>query len=322
MHTAADTLAPSALSACGRPPRILVVTPEISGLPPGMGDHACGVATMSSGLADLAAALVALLFDLKIDVHVAVPHYMRLFGKPGNGLAPQGRTQMSRLPGSRLHLAEDWMFHHLGDIDSYAPYGSLRAALLFQREVINQIVPWVQPDIIHCLDWMTGLIPAMARRRGISCLFTIHSPVSRQATLAEIEDAGIDAAEFWRHLYYQRWPADYESTRPDNPVDFLASAVFAADFVHNSDAVLLKSPPPGRSSTLSPSLRREINRKNVKSEIWGIPVAPLRKKPPRHDRFLEQWITIPKRHDGKNLEQYGVTVGVGVVRNASSHLAV
>lgn len=277
MRNAAVMRAPTVWTGCGRPPRVLVVTPEISGLPPGMGDHARGVATRRSGLADMTAALVASLFDLGIDVHVAVPNYMRLFGKPGNGLDPRGRTQMCKLPGSRLHLAEDRMFTHLVDIDSYAPHGDLRAALVFQREIINRIVPWVQPDIIHCHDWMTGLIPAMAQRRGIHCIFTIHNPVLRQATLAEIEEAGIDAAEFWSHLYYQRWPGNYETTRPDNPVDFLASAVFAADYVHTSGRALRDRILRGNSHGVTPAVCREIILKAVRDEAWGIPVVPVRR---------------------------------------------
>jgi hypothetical protein len=38
----------------------------------------------------------------------------------------------------------------------------MRIAMVFQREVINHIVPKARPDLIHCNDWMTALIPAMA----------------------------------------------------------------------------------------------------------------------------------------------------------------
>jgi hypothetical protein len=41
-------------------------------------------------------------------------------------------------------------------------WDNIRIALAFQREVINRIISEVQPDLIHCYDWMTGLQQAMA----------------------------------------------------------------------------------------------------------------------------------------------------------------
>ncbi|MBO5900197.1 MAG: glycogen/starch synthase, partial [Lentisphaeria bacterium] len=55
--------------------------------------------------------------------------------------------------------------------------------------------------LIHCNDWMTGLIPAAAHRMGIPCLFTVHNIHTSKALLADIEDRGIDAAPFWQNLY-------------------------------------------------------------------------------------------------------------------------
>ena len=68
----------------------------------------------------------------------------------------------------------------------------LKCPLAFQREVINNIIPRVEPDIIHCNDWMTGLIPAMARQYEIPCLFSIHNIHTMTSTMAEIEDRGIE----------------------------------------------------------------------------------------------------------------------------------
>jgi hypothetical protein len=42
-------------------------------------------------------------------------------------------------------------------------------------------------DLIHCNDWMTGLIQAMARRLEIPCLFTIHNIYNGKALLSSIE---------------------------------------------------------------------------------------------------------------------------------------
>ena len=71
---------------------------------------------------------------------------------------------------------------------------NIKIALAFQREIINNILPHVRPDLIHCNDWMTGLIPAAARQMGIPCLFTIHNIHTVETLLDYIEDRGIDAA--------------------------------------------------------------------------------------------------------------------------------
>jgi hypothetical protein len=46
---------------------------------------------------------------------------------------------------------------------------------------------------------------------------------------------GIDAAAFWQNLYFERFPANYEETRETNPIDFLLSGIFAADYVNFFD---------------------------------------------------------------------------------------
>ena len=68
------------------------------------------------------------------------------------------------LPEAHIHLAEDRIFYYRDQVYSNHQDESMRIALVFQRELINHIVPRVMPDLIHCNDWMTGLIPAAARR--------------------------------------------------------------------------------------------------------------------------------------------------------------
>ena len=49
-------------------PRILIVTPEITYLPEGMGNLAGRMSAKAGGMADVSASLVAALFDLGADV--------------------------------------------------------------------------------------------------------------------------------------------------------------------------------------------------------------------------------------------------------------
>ena len=62
-----------------RNPRILIVTPEITYLPDGMGNLAGKMSAKAGGMADVSASLVSALHELGADVHVALPHYRRMF---------------------------------------------------------------------------------------------------------------------------------------------------------------------------------------------------------------------------------------------------
>ena len=138
------------------------------------------------------------------------------------------------MPEERIHLAQDRAFFYMNHVYSEDSAENIKISLSFQREVINNIAKRVRPDLIHCNDWMTGLIPAMARQLNIPCLFTIHNVHTTEASLAAIEDRGIDAAAFWQNLFYKYYPGTYENTRTANPVDFMLSGIFGAHFINNS----------------------------------------------------------------------------------------
>ncbi len=256
-------------------PRILIVTPETTYLPVGMGSQADQVTAKAGGLADVSAALINELFSQGADVHVAIPDYRFMFDTRMDPLLRE-QQQMIRehMPDERIHLAEDRAFFYLRNV--YSNYGmeNLHISLAFQREVMNHIVPQVKPDLIHCNDWMTALLPAMARRMEIPCLFTLHNIHTVKTTLAQIEDRGIDAAYFWDHLYYENMAVEYESTRETNPVDFLCSGVFAAHFVNTVSPTFLKEIVNGYFDIIPPHLRRELTNKYYADCAVGILNAP------------------------------------------------
>jgi len=256
-------------------PRILIVTPETTYLPQGMGNWAHSMTAKAGGLADVSAALISSLFDQGADVHVALPDYRLMFDSRMDPiLRKQRQIIRSRMPNERIHLAEDRAFFYLPDV--YSSYGieNMHISLAFQREVINHIVPWVKPDLIHCNDWMTALIPAMSRQMEIPCLFTIHNIHTVKATLSHIEDRGIDAAYFWDHLFYENMAVEYESARESIPVDFLTSGVFAAHFVNTVSPTFLKEIVDGYHDFVSPHLRRELTNKYYADCAVGILNAP------------------------------------------------
>lgn len=268
-------------------PRVLIVTPEVTYLPDRMGNMANFLTAKAGGLADVSAALVSALFDQGADVHVALPDYRAIFK---DRLAPflkkERRTLRQVMPDDRVHLAEDRAFFYLNRV--YSNYGgeNTRIALAFQREVINNIIPRVEPDLIHCNDWMTGLIPAMARSMGIPCLFTIHNIHTVKTTMAHIEDRGIDAAAFWDHLYYTDYADDYEKARENTPVDFLVSGVFAAHFVNTVSKHFLDEIIMGRHDFIEYNLRRELSNKADAGCATGILNAPDPVFNPQKDEYL------------------------------------
>ncbi len=255
-------------------PRILIVTPEITYLPEGMGNLAGKMSAKAGGMADVSASLVASLFDLGADVHVALPHYRRMFHVDAAQLVSNElRVYMSRMPNSRIHLAEDRCFYYRDHVYSRGD-GNGKLALAFQREVINNIIPEVQPDLIHCNDWMTGLVPAAARRMGIPSLFTVHNIHTHKLTLGQIEDAGIDAAEFWANCYYSRPPYDYFESRDTNPVDLQATGIFAAHYINTVSPTFLKEIVSGWHDFIPDSVRNEIRSKDAAGCAFGILNAP------------------------------------------------
>ncbi|MDO9541864.1 MAG: glycogen/starch synthase [Kiritimatiellia bacterium] len=302
-------------------PRILVVTPEITYLPPGMGNMANYLAAKAGGLADVTSALISALFEQGADIHVALPHYRQMFHfNIGQFISEELRAYKTKLPNERIHLAEDRIFYYRSNV--YSPYEEEdpKLALAFQREVINNIMPRVRPDIIHCNDWMTGLIPAFARRLQIPCLFTVHNIHSLQATLAQIEDNGIDAAEFWKSLYYQRQPASYEESRANNPVNFLVSGIFSSHFINTVSPTFLREITEGRFDFISPALRKEIAGKNNSGCATGILNAPNPSYDPSSDQALARNFTAENCLAGKSGNKKALQHALGLKLNNSAPL--
>ena len=184
-------------------PRVLIASPEIACLPKGMDTQYPFLnAKAGTGFPSVVAALINTLYEQGADVHVAFPDYRHIFNGHLRTTVEESLHYFGRcIPNDRIHLARDKAFFHLSRIYSGNGTDTIKFSLAFQREVINNIVPMVQPDLIHCNDWMTGLIPAMARQSGIPCLFTVHDIHTEKTTLAEIEDRGIDAAFFGKIFF-------------------------------------------------------------------------------------------------------------------------
>ncbi len=281
-------------------PRILIVTPEITYLPSGMGNMSNKLSAKAGGLADVSASLVSALYELGADVHVALPHYRKMFHVDiGGFIDDELLIYKSKLPDDRIHLAEDRIFYYQDRVYSNSEQTDLKIALAFQREVINNIIPIVKPDLIHCNDWMTGLIPGESRMLGIPSLFTFHNIHTVKATLAQIEDVGIDAAEFWSNLYYSWPPYNYEESRNTNLVDLLCSGVFSSHFINTVSPTFLKEIVENQHAFVPKNIQWEVASKYHAGCAAGILNSPDASCDPETDEYLVERYGAVNHYDAK-----------------------
>lgn len=266
--------------------RVLLVTPEISESSFLATNGKQAPCVKAGGLADVSALLFDSLTDAGADVHVALPHFRSLF-EPG----PNGHSR-------RLHLCKDREFYYRKSVYDGCAKSNLRAALAFQRDVIHYVMPRIRPDIVHCHDWMTGLVPAAARSMGIPSIFTMHNLHDETTTLAEIEDRGIDSATFWSHLYFSRYPYSYEETRSHNPVSMLGSGILAADRVNTVSPSFLGELSNGGHNTpwqVADAVRGKICANHATGILNSLPD----RRSPRHDRFIYRQYDARSHVEGK-----------------------
>ncbi len=300
-------------------PRILIVTPEVTYLPPGMGNLSNYFSVKAGGVADVSASLIMALFKQGVDVHIALPDYRRIFHrKLPTVLKRELDTLRHEFPDDRIHLAEDRGFFYLDHISYGEGPENTQIAVIFQREVLNNIVPRVQPDLIHCNDWMTGLIPAMTRKSGIPCLFTIHNIHTTQCSLSYMEDIGVDAAFFWQYLFYDHYPVSYEQSRESNLVDFLASGIFSAHFVNTVSPTFLAEMIQSRHAWASGHLRQGIANKWEAGCAVGILNAPDPSFDPTTDEGLFLKFSIRDQYEAKRMNKLFLQQKLGLLTDTEA----
>ncbi|MEI8078540.1 MAG: glycogen/starch synthase [bacterium] len=279
-----------------RRPRILLVTPEVTELPAGIGNLANFVRAKGGGLADISAALVAELLRMGLDVHVALPKYDRQICD----YAQISVGELDRLvslfhTSEAIHLVQDSAFSHLQQIYEYGGPANpaLHRAEAFQRAVINQIFDVAMPAhgkmLVHCNDWMTGLIPAAARARGMPSLFTVHNIHTDKDTLRNLEKCGLNVARFWRDLFLEKHPDFVQNAWDTVGVDFLLSGIKAAHFVNTvSPSFLLEIVNGYFPDLISWQVREEFRAKFNTGTATGIINAPKSNVDPRTSPGLKR----------------------------------
>jgi starch synthase len=201
----------------------------------------------TGGLADVAGALPKALEKKGCDVKLFIPKYSTIdedkFGLRYNwdmgeipvrinGIIRSAHLHQAKLPGSNVEV-------NFIDCPHYFHRGSIytnhmdedERFILFSKGVIEtlQRFGWA-PDVIHCNDWQTGLIPLFIKDNynwdklfdKTSTLFTIHN-IGYQGRFSK---STLFAAEIRGDLYYPDGPVEF-----DNSVSFLKSGLVFADAV-------------------------------------------------------------------------------------------
>lgn len=225
----------------------------------------------TGGLADVAGALPKALEQLGHEVRVFMPLYSDI-DQLKHGLEPLdylgwigvkiGNTtryfsvRQGQLPDSTVpvYFIDCPDYFHRGSIYT-SDWDENERFILFSRAVIITM-QWLgfSPDVMHCNDWQTGLIPAYLRTvyawdalfRHTACLFSIHNVAYQGRFAADtVYKAGLPASE-----YYLGGPFEFYNSFSFMKIGILYSQVVNAvsetyaheimtpDFAHGMDSVL------------------------------------------------------------------------------------
>jgi len=301
-----------------RPIRVLLVNPVATFLPAALecdGFSETGEWCRTELTAPLAGALV----NVGVDIHLAIPHYRAMFQ---DELAALVADEIHALQGTRvrLHLAENRALYYRDACGDSSSQAFLKAALAFQFEVANRILPYVKPDVVHAIDWMTGLIPAVAHSRGALSLFNVHHFYTAKPTMEALESQGWTPVEFWQRLYFERMPVNYAESRATNPVDLLTTGVFSSDFVTTPSSALLSELAAGAGDTIPVPTRNELLRKIAAGRTKGILGYPGPEYDPATDPCLERRYSPADHSEGKRANKIKFQQALGLPQNPAAPL--
>lgn len=277
----------SRISSPHKKPRILLCTPEVTELPQGMGNAANLVTAKGGGLGDISASLIHYLnSNSDFELHVVLPKYDHRI----KGMAKITNLEIDKLAlilsGKGIHLVNDSAFSWIDNpYQDHKIHSRIRRAYAFQRYIINDLLDWLEPDIVHCNDWMTALIPPAAKSKKIKTLFTLHNIFTERQTMLDIELSGIKPIEFCENLFFNEFPEDiknnWEKHYSSNLVDFTASAIYACDFFNTVSPSFLTELEQNVFSKIVPeSIYRVVKDKIKQQKAIGILNAPADKMNP------------------------------------------
>lgn len=309
-------------------PIVLVATPEIVSLPEHMGNLSNIIRTGDGGgLADISSAVVTELYRRGVNVHVTLPHYRNLFATLGKISDEEYRELIRGVQElNRIHFIDHGLFEgatRVYDERSRLENINLRKATAFMEGIIYGLLPRLEsinPRIlIHCNDWMTGLLPAAAAAQEIPSLLTCHNIFTAKQSPHGLLEHGIDVRPFEGRLYYNRHPDSFfnrEEHYVHNQVDFLTSGLFAASRINTVSPTFLEEIVRRDFSDIGlvpESMWQVINERYHQGKASGILNAPMVLADPRVDPFIHRnygWADLRAGKD-VNKREFQEKMGLG-----------
>jgi ADP-glucose type glycogen/starch synthase len=299
-------------------PMILVATPEIVSLPEHMGNLSNFIRTGDGGgLADISAAVVTELYQRGVNVHVTLPHYRNLFASLGKISDEEYRAMIRGVQEvQRIHFIEYGLFD--GAKQVYEERSQLdrlmvRRAVAFQEGILYSLLPTlrVRNDqiLVHCNDWMTGLLPSAARSRGIPSLITCHNIFTALETPQALYEQGVEVDPFLEHLYFERHPDSFSSAElsyRQNRVDFLTSGLFAASRINTVSPTFLREIAEDAFAgfdLIPEAVRQVISSRFEEGAASGILNAPMPTADPRVDPLIRRKYDVRHMVSGKQVNK-------------------
>jgi ADP-glucose type glycogen/starch synthase len=309
---------PPAVSRHLELPLVLVATPEIVSLPEHMGNLSNFIGTGDGGgLADISAAVVTELYQRGVNVHVTLPHYRNLFARLGKISDEEYRAMIRGVQETqRIHFIDYGLFDGAKQVYEERTRGDrlmVLRAIAFQEGILYGLLPTLRSRnekiLVHCNDWMTGLLPSAARRGGIPSLITVHNIFSALETPQALHERGIEIEPFSEHLYFERHPDSFPSAELSyrlNRVDFLTSGLFAASRINTVSPTFLReiAQDTFASYDLIPEpVRRVIADRFQEGAASGILNAPMPTADPRVDPLIHRKYDVRQMVRGKQVNK-------------------
>ncbi|MBN2416909.1 glycogen/starch synthase [bacterium] len=285
-------------------PLILVATPEIVHLPANMGSLANYITTGDGGgLSDISAALITELNEQGVNVHVTLPEYKSLFQDLKQITERDYNLLRTTITATgRIHMITDDIFKFARRVYDDKSVGiddiNLKRAIAFMRGVISRLLPRLKNRykhvLVHCNDWMTGLIPPAARSLRMQSLMTFHNVFTMHDQVSKLREKSIDISPFWRHLIIDDKKAKSFGTfdqlmNKDPWVDFMTSGLYAADHINTVSKTFLKEIVEGyfkEYNLMSEYMRSIVIERYEKGRASGIRNAPTSQADPRVDPLI------------------------------------
>ncbi len=213
----------------------------------------------TGGLADVAGSLPQAIERLGHTPYLFLPAFRRVWTSgrefkptgislqiPIGAKTVEGTVQQSRLPNSdvRVFLIDQPGYFDrdglYGDAGSDYPDNSERF-IFFDRAVLETLVRLdIRPDVIHCNDWQTGLIPVY-----LQTMYHSHAGLARTGTLYTVHNLayqGLFPHEVMGQTGLQPWLFNWQDLEFYGKLSFMKAGLVFANLL----------------STVSPTYAREI----------------------------------------------------------------